>query len=77
MSEVVTQRFRGIVIHVGENTATVSVVAYKTHSKYKKKYRTSKKYHVHTNGVSVQAGDTVSFVPCKPESKNKRFKIVD
>lgn len=76
MSEVTVQRFRGTVILAGEQTATVSVVTYKTHPKYRKKYRTSKKYRVHTGGTEVAVGDKVVFIAGKPKSKSKRFKIV-
>lgn len=76
MSEITTQRFQGTVVSVGDKVATVLVVTYKTHEKYRKKYRISKKYRVHVDGEVPAVGDAVSFMPCKPESKGKRFRMV-
>jgi len=37
----------------------------------------SKKYHVHDEKSTAKVGDKVSFVACKPISKNKKWKIVE
>lgn len=71
------QKFQGTVIRVSDKTLVVEVVTYKTHPKYLKKYRTSKKYHVHTDTNAESVGDVVSFVGCRPMSKTKKFAVVN
>ena len=59
-----------------EKTATVVVERVVVHPLYKKRFRRSKKYHVHdTFGVKV--GQTVKFVASKPFSRSKRWKIIE
>jgi len=58
-------------------TLVVKVDTYKTHPKYKKKYKVSKKFYVHADGASkFNIGDTVTITETKPVSKLKRWKIV-
>lgn len=59
-----------------EQTLVVSVESLKTHSKYLKKYRSTKKYKVHNPEKKYQEGDTVEFVQCKPISKDKRHIVL-
>ena len=70
------QRFEGIVIKTAmKDTATVAVSRYEKHPKYKK-YRTlTKKFLVHDPGNTVEVGQKVVIVACRPISKLKRFKI--
>ncbi len=35
-----------------------------------------KKYKVHSEDASVQNGDLVSFVECRPISKEKKFRLL-
>ena len=53
-----------------KNTATVIVERVVTHPLYKKTYIQSKKYLV-DDQLSVNVGDIVDFINCKPISKNK------
>jgi small subunit ribosomal protein S17 len=71
------QIFKGKVISVKMNkTATLVVDRVVKHPFYEKRYRQTKKYHVHdTFGVKV--GDEVKFVASKPYSKLKRWKITE
>jgi small subunit ribosomal protein S17 len=59
-----------------EQTLVVAVESLKTHSKYLKKYRSTKKYKVHNPEKKYQEGDTVEFVQCKPVSKDKRHIVI-
>lgn len=77
MEGKVVQKFRGSVVSKGDKTLVVEVVTYKTHPKYLRKYRSSKKYHVHTETDSQNIGDTITFIGCRPMSKTKKFKVVE
>jgi small subunit ribosomal protein S17 len=59
-----------------DKTAVVAVESFKTHPKYIKKYRSTKKYKIHDPENKAKVGDVVEFVECKPISKDKKFKIV-
>ena len=63
---------KGIVLSDKMNkTIVVAVETLKTHPKYKKKYRSTKKYKVHDEENKYKEGDKVEFVQCKPISKDK------
>lgn len=57
-----------------KNTATVLVERVAKDPLYKKTYMQSKKYLVN-DLISVKIGDVVSFINCKPVSKNKHWQI--
>ena len=59
-----------------KNTVVVAVNSFKTHPKYQKKYRYTKKYKAHDEGNKYKIGDVVEIVPCRPISKDKRFKVL-
>lgn len=59
-----------------KNTVVVAVNSFKTHPKYQKKYRFTKKYKAHDEGNKYKVGDIVEIVPCRPISKDKRFKVL-
>ena len=54
-----------------EKTIVVAVESLKTHPKYLKKYRSTKKYKVHDEENKCKVGDVVQFVQCRPLSKDK------
>jgi len=58
-----------------EKTIVVAVESFKTHPKYLKKYKSTKKYKVHDEKNKYKIGDKVDFVSSKPISKNKQFVI--
>lgn len=58
-----------------ENTATVVVERVVMHPVYKKRFKRTKKYHVHDE-VGTAVGEVVNFVATKPISKLKKWKIV-
>lgn len=59
-----------------EKTATVVIERVVIHPIYKKRFKRTKKYHVHDE-LGTNIGDTVSFSASKPYSKLKRWKIVE
>ncbi len=72
------QTFRGVVVKTAmKDTATVAVSRYVKHPKYKKYQTRTKKYLVHDPGNTVEVGQRVTIVACRPISKLKRFKIAD
>lgn len=69
-------RKKGIVVSSSMNkTAVVAVEDYKTHSKYLKKYRSTKKYKAHDEENKCKVGDKVEIVSCRPMSKGKKYKV--
>jgi len=58
-----------------DKTATVAVERVVVHPLYKKRFKRIKKYHVHDD-LGTQIGQVVKFVPSRPYSKLKRWKIV-
>jgi len=59
-----------------QKTATVLVERVVVHPLYRKRYRRSKKYHVHDT-FGVEVGQVVKFVASKPFSKLKRWKVIE
>ena len=58
-----------------DKTVVVAVVSFKTHTKYKKKYKSTKKYKAHDAENKYKVGDVVEIIPCRPLSKDKRYKV--
>jgi len=59
-----------------DKTIVAIVHSYKTHPKYKKRYRVSKKYHVHNpNNKKFEIGDEITFYESTPLSKLKRWTL--
>lgn len=54
-------------------TITVEVERLLAHPVYKKRFKRSKKYQVHSE-LKHEIGDTVRFLECSPISKSKRWK---
>ncbi len=73
----VKAKMKGVVVSNKANkTIIVSVDTFKSHSKYKKKYKSTKRYKVHDEENKCKVGDIVEFVQCRPISKHKRHKII-
>ena len=67
---------KGKVISLKMNkTATVEVERIVAHPVYLKRYKRTKKYQVHAE-QEPKVGQVVSFIPCKPISKTKKWIIV-
>lgn len=59
-----------------DKTIVVAVESFKTHPKYLKKYKSTKKYKVHDEENKYKIGDKVEFVSSKPVSGNKKFIVL-
>jgi small subunit ribosomal protein S17 len=59
-----------------DKSILVKVERTKLHKKYKKRYTLSKKYKVHDSKNQFKAGDKVSFVECRPISKDKKWRVI-
>ncbi len=74
-NKIVSKKNGVVVSEKGDKTIVVAVESYKTHSKYKKKYRDTKKYKVHDADNKHKVGDTVEIIPCRPLSKGKKYIV--
>lgn len=59
-----------------EKTIVVEVTSYKTHPKYKKRYKVSNKFYAHDEKSICNMGDTVSIKEVRPISKLKRWIVI-
>lgn len=59
-----------------DKTIVVTVHLYKTHPKYKKRYRVSKKFYAHDPDNIYKVGDAVTIYETRPLSKLKRWTVV-
>ena len=59
-----------------DKTIVVAVVSFETHPKYKKKYKVTKRYKAHDPENKFKIGEIVEIMPCRPISKEKKFKVV-
>lgn len=72
------QKFSGIAVSDKmAKTIVVRVDRKVSHPKYKKSYTVSKKYKVHDEHKKYKVGDTVTFVGCRPMSKDKRWRVIE
>lgn len=58
-----------------DKTIVVTVDSYKTHPKYKKRYKDSSKFYAHDEENSSVLGQTVTIEETRPLSKMKRWKV--
>ena len=56
-----------------DKTVVVKIDRLKMHSKYKKKYKVSKKYKAHDGENKFKVGDKVMIMESKPISKDKKW----
>ena len=71
------RRLEGVVISDKmEKTVTVRVDRVKTHPKYRKQYKVSKRYAAHDEKGEAAMGDTVVIEETRPLSKTKRWRVV-
>ena len=62
-----------IVSNKMQKTVVVAVTSIKAHPKYKKRFKSTKKYQAHYEGEMLNIGDTVMIEESKPISKNKNW----
>ena len=74
---IIRKKFSGVVVSdKNDKTIVVKVETVKIHPKYKKRYTVSRKYKVHDEKNEFRAGDKVTFVECRPLSRDKRWRVV-
>lgn len=74
---VIRKKFSGVVVSDSMNkTIVVRIDRVRIHEKYKKRYTVSKKYKVHDEKNAHKTGDIVTFIECRPYSKDKRWRVV-
>ncbi len=72
-----TSTLKGVVVSVKmARTIVVEVETLKTHPKYLKKYRSTKRYKVDATDREYALGEKVSFRACRPVSRDKRHQVV-
>jgi small subunit ribosomal protein S17 len=59
-----------------DKTIVVKVETLKEHPKYKKRYKSTKKYKVHDELNKFKIGDSVTIEEIRPLSKGKRWRIL-
>ena len=73
----IKKTLQGIVVSDKMNkTIVVRVDRLKWHSKYKKQYKSSKRYKAHDEKNECKTGDKVVIQECRPLSREKRWRIV-
>ena len=75
--EIIKKKFQGVVTSDKQDkTIVVSVDRVKVHPKYKKRFTVSKKYKVHDEKNKFKEDDKVTFIECRPLSKDKRWRVI-
>jgi len=73
----IIKKFYGVVVSAKmDKTRVVKVDRVKCHPKYRKSFVRSKKYKVHDERNQFKEGDQVTFVECRPLSKDKRWRVL-
>jgi len=73
----IRKKFSGVVVsNKNDKTIVVLVERVKINPKYKKRYTVSSRYKVHDAKNEFKVGDKVSFVECRPLSKDKRWRVI-
>ncbi len=60
-----------------QKTIVVTVETYKTHPKYKKRYRSTSKFYAHDENGLAKLGDTVTVSETRPLSVLKRWMLIE
>lgn len=58
-----------------QKTVVVTVDSYKTHPKYKKRFKVSTKFYAHDESETYKVGDVVTIEETRPLSKLKRWVV--
>lgn len=75
--QVIRRKFNGVVTSDKmDKTRIVAVTSAKIYPKYLKRYKVSKKFKVHDEKNQYKVGDKVSFIECRPISKDKRWRMI-
>lgn len=60
-----------------DKTVVVSVDVYKSHPKYKKRFKVTTKFYAHDENNSCKEWDVVTIKETRPLSKLKRWLVVE
>lgn len=60
-----------------QKTIVVTIETYKTHPKYKKRYKSSVKFYAHDENAVAKLGDTVTIRETRPLSRLKRWALIE
>lgn len=73
----IIKKFTGLVVsNKNDKTIVVKVEAVRKHPKYQKRYVVSRRYKVHDEENRYRTGDKVTFVECRPLSRDKRWRVI-
>lgn len=64
-----------VVTNTAKDTAVVEVAVWKVHRIFKKRYKRTRRYLVHSPENAIVVGTKVSIIPTRPISKRKFWKI--
>lgn len=74
----ISKKFSGVVVSdKNDKTIVVKVETVKVHPKYKKRYTVSRRYKVHDEKNEHRVGDKVTFIECRPLSRDKRWRVIN
>lgn len=74
---IIQRKFNGIAVSdKNDKTIIVKVESVKKHPKYQKRYVVSRRYKVHDEKNEYKVGDKVTFIECRPLSKDKRWRVI-
>ena len=74
----IRKKFTGVVVSdKGDKTIVVKIERVKIDSKYKKRYTVSRKYKVHDEKNQYGVGSKVTFIECRPLSRDKRWRVIN
>jgi len=75
--EKIRRTFEGIVVSdTMEKTIVVLVERVAVHPKYRKRLKKTTRFKVHDGENRFKVGDVVTFVECRPLSKEKRWRVL-
>lgn len=76
--KTISRKFQGVVeSDKNDKTIIVKVEIVKKHPKYQKRYVASRRYKVHDEKNEYRPGDKVTFVECRPLSRDKRWRVIN
>lgn len=71
------RRLQGVVVsNKMQSTTVVRVDRRVAHPKYGKYFTVSKRFKIHSPGVTLNLGDIVQFEECRPISRDKRWRYI-
>lgn len=74
---IIKRVLQGIVVSDKMNkTRVVAVVRTKTHPKYLKRYKVTRRYKAHDEKNEYHTGDKVTIEECRPLSREKRWRVI-